>query len=58
MIEAPRAEILKVLEKHPGVRALFDNGWMHLFTLKGGKVNARYVPGLAFAEEVVEVLAA
>jgi hypothetical protein len=59
MIEAPRAEILKVLEQHPGVRALFDNGWLHLFALKGGKVDARYVPGLAFAEEAAgETLAA
>jgi uncharacterized protein YbcC (UPF0753/DUF2309 family) len=49
MIEAPREEILKVLEKHPGVRDLFDNGWLHLFALKDGKVDARYVPGLAFA---------
>jgi hypothetical protein len=58
MIEAPREEILKVLERHPGVRALFDNGWLHLFTLKGGKVDARYVPGLAFAEAAAEAMAA
>lgn len=50
MIEAPREQILKVLEKHPDVRALFDNGWLHLFVLEGGKVAARYLPGLAFAE--------
>jgi hypothetical protein len=51
MIEAPREEILKVLEKHEGVRALFDNGWLHLFSLKDGKVDARYLPGLAWAEQ-------
>jgi hypothetical protein len=58
MIEAPREEILKILDRHPGVRALFDNGWLHLFTLKDGRVDARYLPGLAFAEEAVESLAA
>lgn len=58
MIEAQREEILKVLERRPGVRALFDNGWLHLFTLKGGKVDARDVLGLAFAEAAVETLAA
>ncbi|TAD75149.1 MAG: DUF2309 domain-containing protein [Sphingomonadales bacterium] len=58
MIEAPREEILRVLEKHPGVRALFDNGWLHLFTLNKGKVDARYLPGLAFAEASAEALAA
>lgn len=58
MIEAPREEILRVLENHPGVRALFDNGWLHLFTLKNGKVEARYLPGLAFAEAPLQALAA
>jgi hypothetical protein len=58
MIEAPREEMLRILEKHPGVRALFDNGWLHLFALEGGKVAARYVPGLAFAEEGPQALAA
>jgi uncharacterized protein YbcC (UPF0753/DUF2309 family) len=51
MIEAPREAILDVLERHPGVRELFDNGWLHLFTLKDGRVDARYRPGLAFEEE-------
>jgi uncharacterized protein YbcC (UPF0753/DUF2309 family) len=51
LIEAPRAQILKVLERHPEVRALFDNGWLHLFALEEGKVAARYLPGLAWAEE-------
>lgn len=58
MIEAPREEILKVLERHPGVRDLFDNGWLHLFTLKDGKVDARYVPGLAFADAPALAVAA
>jgi hypothetical protein len=58
MIEAPREAILQVLEKHPGVRALFDNGWLHLFVLKNGKVDARYVPGLAWTEHARAMLAA
>lgn len=58
MIEAPREEILKVLEKHPAVRALFDNGWLHLFTLKGGKVDARYQPGLTWTNAAPVSLAA
>jgi uncharacterized protein YbcC (UPF0753/DUF2309 family) len=58
MIEAPREEMLKILEKHPAVRALFDNGWLHLFALKDGRVDARYVPGLAFAEANPQALAA
>jgi uncharacterized protein YbcC (UPF0753/DUF2309 family) len=58
MIEAPREEIIKVLEKHPAVRALFDNGWLHLFTLKGGKVDARYLPGLKWTNAAPASLAA
>jgi uncharacterized protein len=58
MIEAPREAILDVLRKHPGVAELFDNGWLHLFVLKDGKVDARYRPGLAWADEVAQDLAA
>ncbi|MEW9920898.1 YbcC family protein [Marimonas sp. MJW-29] len=57
MIEAPREAITDVLERHPGVRDLFDNGWLHLFTLKDGKVDARYLPGLVWTD-TVEALAA
>ena len=52
MIEAPREEILKVLERHAGVRDLFDNGWLHLFTLKNGRIDARYRPGLSWEQAV------
>ncbi len=48
MVEAPRDAILAVLEKHAGVRSLFENGWLHLFVLEDGKVAARYRPGLAW----------
>jgi uncharacterized protein YbcC (UPF0753/DUF2309 family) len=58
MIEAPREEMIRILEKHPGVRALFDNGWLHLFALKDGKVDARYLPGLAWADQSPAKLAA
>lgn len=50
MIEAPREEIARVLENHPGVQALFDNGWLHLFALKDGKVDARYLPGRSWSD--------
>ncbi len=58
MIEAPRDAITDVLERHPQVRALFDNGWLHLFTLKDGKFDGRYRPGLSWEDEVPAELAA
>ena len=33
MIEAPKKAITDVLQRHDAVRALFDNGWLHLFAL-------------------------
>ncbi len=42
-IEAPRDAMTAVLEKHPGVRALFDNQWLHLFALDdSGAMAWRY----------------
>ena len=32
-IEAPRQAMSEVLSRHVNVRALFDNGWLHLFAL-------------------------
>eukprot|EP00611_Tribonema_gayanum_P004180 TRINITY_DN13370_c0_g1_i2.p1 TRINITY_DN13370_c0_g1~~TRINITY_DN13370_c0_g1_i2.p1 ORF type:complete len:256 (+),score=48.96 TRINITY_DN13370_c0_g1_i2:230-997(+) len=58
MIEAPREEMIRILDKHPAVRALFDNGWLHLFALEGGKVAARYLPGLQWADTAPARLAA
>ncbi|MEM6576871.1 MAG: DUF2309 domain-containing protein [Pseudomonadota bacterium] len=58
MIEAPREAIADVLDRHPDVRALFDNGWLHLFTLKGGRVEARYRPGLSWADQPAAEMAA
>jgi hypothetical protein len=50
MVEAPRDAILAVLEKHEGVRSLFEHGWLHLFVLEEGQVTARYRPGLRWEE--------
>lgn len=44
MIAAPQDAISAILQKHPGVRDLFDNGWMHLLTLEDGRLSARYSP--------------
>lgn len=58
MIEAPREEMIRILDKHPAVQALFDNGWLHLFAMKDGKVDARYLPGLKWADAGAAKLAA
>lgn len=42
-IDAPTSAITDVLEKHPLVCALFDNGWLHLQAFDGtGKLGHRY----------------
>lgn len=42
-IEAPRAAMTDILERHPGVRALFDNRWLYLFALDDeGRMAWRY----------------
>ncbi len=42
-VEAPAEAITAILKKHPNVRALFDNRWLHLFTLNAnGEVAQRY----------------
>lgn len=48
LIEAPRGAIAAILARHDGVRELFDNGWLHLFVLKEGRVAGRYRPGLVW----------
>lgn len=53
MIEAPTEAITDILSRHPGVRELFDKGWLHLLPLKQGQIAARYRPGLEW--EAVEV---
>ena len=47
IIEAPQTAINDILARHDGVRALFDNRWLHLFTLDdAGQMQGRYVGGL------------
>jgi uncharacterized protein YbcC (UPF0753/DUF2309 family) len=42
-IEAPREAMTTILERHPGVAALFDNRWLHLFALDdAGRMAWRY----------------
>ncbi|MBN2906731.1 MAG: DUF2309 domain-containing protein [Rhodobacteraceae bacterium] len=48
-IEAPAEAILDVLVRHPDLRALFDNGWLHLFVLDGqGHMAQRYAGDLTW----------
>ncbi len=48
-IAAPREAISTILERHDGVRALFDNGWLSLFALDdSGRAVSRYRTGLAW----------
>ncbi len=43
ILEAPREAISSVLELHPGVGALFDNGWLALYAMdEDGAVSQRY----------------
>ncbi|MXQ09525.1 DUF2309 family protein [Alphaproteobacteria bacterium GH1-50] len=45
-IEAPREAMSAILDKHPSVAALFDNGWLTLFALDDdGQMAWRYKPG-------------
>lgn len=42
-IEAPKGAITDVLTRHENVRSLFDNRWLHLFTIdENGRLAARY----------------
>jgi len=46
-IEAPREAMSEILERHAGVRALFDNRWLHLFAMDGdGRLAHRYAGDL------------
>ncbi|OYQ34492.1 hypothetical protein CHU95_10725 [Niveispirillum lacus] len=50
MVEAPQQAITDILDRHPQVRALFDNGWLSLFALESGRVAARWSPGRGWAK--------
>lgn len=55
-IEAPREAIAGVLERHAGVRDLFDKGWLNLFALDGdGHMAWRYAAGLRWTAMEVAV---
>jgi len=46
-IEAPRQAMADILARHDGVRALFDNRWLHLFALDdSGRMAWRYAGDL------------
>ena len=46
-IEAPRKAMTEILRRHDGVRALFDNRWLHLFALDdAGRLSWRYTGDL------------
>lgn len=48
-IEAPIAAIEAILEKHPALRALADNRWLHLYALgDAGSPAHRYAGGLTW----------
>lgn len=47
VIEAPTDAIDTILARHDGVRALFDNHWLHLLAMDGeGRLAWRYAAGL------------
>ena len=51
IVEAPQDAINNILARHDGVRALFDNRWLHLFTLDdAGQMQGRYVGGLNWTQ--------
>ncbi|MDY0871580.1 DUF2309 domain-containing protein [Dongia rigui] len=53
LIEAPCAAIGGILERHPEVRALFDNRWLHLFALDDeGRMAWRYQGGLRWESNI------
>jgi hypothetical protein len=50
-IEAPREAMSDILSRHEGVRALFDNRWLHLFALdEEGRMAWRYAGDLQWEE--------
>jgi uncharacterized protein YbcC (UPF0753/DUF2309 family) len=50
-VEAPREAMSEILRRHADLRALFDNGWMHLFALdEAGRMAWRYGRDLQWTE--------
>jgi hypothetical protein len=49
VIEAPREAMTAILDKHPSVRQLCDNGWIHLLAMdEQGQVSHRYTGALTW----------
>ena len=48
LVEAPADAITGILERHPGVRTLVENAWLHLIRLDGGRMQSRCRPGLVW----------
>lgn len=48
LIEAPQEPMARILDRHPDLRALFDNGWVHLLALQDGRPVARWQKGRGF----------
>jgi len=60
VVEAPTQAISAILDRHEGVKALFDNGWLALMTLDAeGQIASRYEAGqwvpVATGEAVLSV---
>lgn len=50
-VEAPKEAIIDILKRHAQVRALFDNGWLSLFTLdEQGQMAWRYTGNLGWTD--------
>lgn len=45
MVEAPAEAIMAILERHAGVRALFDNGWLALMATDAARGEVRRYEG-------------
>ena len=51
VIEAPREAIVDILARHPQVRSLFDNGWLHLLVMDdAGRIAWRYAGDLEWSD--------
>ncbi len=47
LLDAPRESIIAIIERHPSLRSLFEQRWMHLFALdERGRMAWRYVGDL------------
>jgi uncharacterized protein len=52
-VEAPRADIEKIIAKHAGVRELIENAWVNLFAMEDGGKNIYRFVGTGFTAESI-----